>query len=139
MYVAGASDSKVYPYDTPDPIDTRLTSLTLSDPDCGECSPSQREYEGIASDGVTETTVAAPTEQRRATVVIEPADSGEVADSHQATVADGTEITVTVTSPDASRTRAHLVRLGEGGGGGDRGAVGSNSNHDTPKRRPRTL
>ena len=44
----------------------------LRDPDFGEFSPSQREYEGIAGDGVTETTVAAPAEQRHETVVIEP-------------------------------------------------------------------
>ena len=110
MYVADESDTKVYTYNMPDAIDARLASLTLSDVDIGEFSSSQTEYTGTAADGTTATTVQAEAEQRRATVAIEPDDSDEVADGRQAAV--GTEITVTVTSADGSRTKTYRVRFG---------------------------
>ena len=113
MYVVDQSDDKVYSYNMPAAIDTRLASLTLSGVDFGEFSPGQTEYVGVPADGVTETTLAAEAEQRGAMVVIEPAESDEATDGHQAAVADGTEITVTVASADSSRTRVYRVRFGE--------------------------
>ena len=113
MYVADASDGKVYSYNMPDAIDARLASLTLSGVDIGEFSGSQTEYEGVASEGVTETTVEASAAQRRATVVIEPADSDEVADGDQVGLDGLEEITVTVTSADESRKKVYRVRFGD--------------------------
>ena len=113
MYVADASDGKVYSYNMPDAIDARLASLTLSDVESGEFSGSQTEYEGVASEGATETTVEVSAEQRRATVVIEPADAGEIADGHQVGLDGLKEITVTVTSEDGSRKKVYLVRFGD--------------------------
>ena len=121
MYVADASDGKVYSYNMPAAIDTRLASLTLSGVDFGEFSPGQTEYVGVPADGVTETNVAAEAEQRGAMVVIEPAESDEATDGHQAAVADGTEITVTVTSADGSRTKVYRVRFGDAVDAGDAG------------------
>ena len=109
MYVAVASDGKVYTYNMPDAIDARLASLTLSDVEIGEFSSSQTEYEGVAGDGVTETTVDASAAQRLATVAIAPADSDEDADGHQVALEDVSEITVTVTSADESRERVYRV------------------------------
>ena len=113
MYVADASDGKVYSYNMPDAIDARLDSLTLSGVDIGEFSSDTTEYEGVAADGVTETTVEASAAQHRATVAIDPADSDEATDGRQAAVAGGTEITITVTSADESRTKVYRVRLGD--------------------------
>ena len=113
MYVADESDGRVYTYNMPDDIDARLASLSLSDVEIGEFSGSQPEYEGVASEDATATTVEAVAVQSGATVVIEPDDSDEDANGHQAAVADGSEITVTVTSPDAIRTRVYRVRIGE--------------------------
>ena len=103
MYVADASDGKVYSYNMPDAIDARLDSLTLSGVDIGEFDPGRPDYEAVVADGVTETTVEAEAAQSAATVEIAPADADEDADGHQVAVADGSEITVTVTS---DRTRA---------------------------------
>ena len=58
-----------------------------------------------------ETTVEAEAAQRRATVVVAPADTDEDTDGHQAAVAGGSEVTVTVSSPDGSRTRIYRVRI----------------------------
>ena len=126
MYVVDATDDRVYSYNMPDAIDTRLASLTLSGVDIGEFSSSQTDYEGVADEGVTETTVEAEAAQTGAEVAIDPPDAGEDADGHQAAVADGTEITVTVTSADASRKKVYLVRIGEAGPSANclRGAIG---------------
>ena len=59
MYVADESDDRVYSYNMPDAIDARLASLSLSGVDIGEFSSSNTEYEGVVSEGVTETTVEA--------------------------------------------------------------------------------
>ena len=111
MYVADASDGKVYSYNMPDGGDARLASLTLSDVEIGEFSPGRLEYEGVAAEGVAETTVAASPVQRGATLGIGPTDAGMDAAGHQATVEDGSEITVTVSSPDGSRTKVYRVRI----------------------------
>ena len=112
MYVADANDGRVYTYNMPDAIDARLASLTLSDVEIGEFSSSQPDYEGVVADGVTETTVVAEAVQSGASVVIEPPDSDEVADGRQAALDGLEEITVTVTSPDESRTKVYRVRIG---------------------------
>ena len=113
MYVADANDGRVYSYNMPDAIDARLASLTLSGVDIGEFSPGQPEYEGVAGEGVTETTVEASAAQRLATVAIAPEDSDEDAEGRQVSL-DGVEaITVTVTSADGSRTKVYLVRFGD--------------------------
>ncbi len=111
MYVADSSDGKVYSYNMPDGIDARLVSLALSDVEIGEFSPGQTEYEGVASEGATETTVEAAA-ARRTAVAIDPRDADEVADGHQVALDGLDEITVTVTSPDESRRGVYLVRIG---------------------------
>ena len=113
MYVADESDDKVYSYNMPDAIDARLASLTLSGVDIGEFSPGQTDYEGVAADGVTETTVEAEATQRRATVIVSPSDAdGDPENGHQVAVEAGSEITVTVSSADGNRTRVYRVRFG---------------------------
>ena len=115
MYVADESDDKVYSYNLPDALDARLASLTLSGVDIGEFSSGRTEYEGVADDGVTETTVGAEAAQRGATVAVDPADADEDAAGHQVAIADGAEIMVTVTSSDGSRRKVYRVMLGEAG------------------------
>ena len=113
MYVADASDGKVYTYNMPDAIDARLASLTLSDVEIGEFAPGRTRYHGVVSSGVTETMVAVATAQRDATVTIVPADAEGDAEGHQVATGDGTGVTVTVTSPDGSRTKVYRVLLSE--------------------------
>ena len=129
MYVADESDGRVYSYNLPDAIDARLASLTLSGVEFGEFSSRTEEYAGVLADGVTETTVAAEATQRRASVSIEPPDANQVAAGHQVAIEDVSEITVTVTSADESRTKVYLVRFGQEQAAGPapdclRGAVG---------------
>ena len=113
MYVADENDDKVYSYNLPAAIDARLASLTLSGIDIGEFSATREEYEGVAAESVTETTVMAEALQPRATVTIDPPDADEDAENgSRAAVEDGTEITVTVTSEDGSRKRVYRVRIG---------------------------
>ena len=112
VYVADESDDKVYSYNLPGAIDARLASLTLSGIEFGEFDPGRTEYEGVAGEGVTETTVEAEAAQRGATVAIAPADTDAEADGHQVALQDLGEITVTVSSADGSRRRVYVVRLG---------------------------
>ena len=51
--------------------------------------------------------------QRRADVGIEPPDADAEADGHQVALQDLSEISVTVSSADGSRTKTYRVRLGE--------------------------
>ena len=95
MYVADASDARVYSYNMPNAIDARLSSLTLSGVDIGEFSPNHEEYEGAADEGVTETTVTAEAMQRRADVDIDPPDADEAAEGHQVALEGLGEIMVT--------------------------------------------
>ena len=113
MYVADASDGKVYSYNMPDAIDARLATLTLSGVDIGEFDRNGTEYEGVAGEGVTETTVEAAAVQPGATVAIEPADADEEADGHQVVLQELDEITVTVTSADGSREKVYRVSFPE--------------------------
>ena len=113
MYVADESDGRVYSYNLPDAIDARLASLTLSGVEFGEFDPGRSDYEGTGGEGVTETTVEAAAMQRRADVGIEPPDADGEADGHQVALQDLSEISVTVSSADGSRTKTYRVRLGE--------------------------
>ena len=110
MYVADESDDKVYTYNMPDAIDARLATLTLSGVDIGEFDRGRTQYEGTPGDGVTETTVTAEAMQPRADVDIDPPDADAGTEGHQVSL-DGTEIAVTVMSPDGSRTRVYRVAL----------------------------
>ena len=111
MYVADASDDRVYSYNMPDAIDTRLASLTLGGVQFGEFLPRRTEYEGVADEGVTQTTVEAAAAQSGAEVAIDPPDADEAADGHQLALGGVEEITVTVRSADGSRERVYRVRL----------------------------
>ena len=114
MYVADASDGKVYTYNMPDAIDARLASLTLSGVDFGEFDSAQAEYAGTAGDDVTETSVAAEAVESGATVVVEPDDDdGDPENGHQVALEEVPEITVTVTSADESRERVYRVLVGD--------------------------
>ncbi|MYK26900.1 MAG: PQQ-binding-like beta-propeller repeat protein [Dehalococcoidia bacterium] len=108
MYVADASDGKVYTYNMPDAIDARLASLTLSGIDIGEFEPDRTDYQGVIAKGVTETTVTAKAMQRGTQVAIDPPDAKD-ADGYQVVIEGVTEIAITVTSPDGTRTRAYRV------------------------------
>ena len=110
MYVADASDDKVYTYNMPDAIDARLASLTLSGIDIGEFDPDRTDYQGVIREGVTETTVEAGAVQHRTAVSVEPDDSdGNTANGHQVVLDGLTEITITVMSADRSRTKTYRV------------------------------
>ena len=113
IYVADASDGKVYSYNMPDAIDARLASLTLSGVDIGEFSSSQTEYEGTPDESATQTTVMAAAMQQGADVAIDPTDADEEADGHQVALADLGEITVTVTSAGGSREKVYRVSFPE--------------------------
>ena len=113
MYVADESDARVYTYNMPDAIDARLSSLTLSGVDIGEFDRNRTDYQAVVADGVTETTVTAEAMQRRTDIAIDPPDIDEAAEGYQVALEDLTEITVTVTSADGSRTKTYRVRLGE--------------------------
>ena len=114
MYVADEHDGRVYSYNMPDAIDARLASLTLSGIDIGEFSPITREYAAVAPTGVTVTTVDAHAEQPGTSVDIAPRDADARVSGHQVAIADGVEVTVTVTSTDGSRKRAYRVRIALG-------------------------
>ena len=113
LYVADENDDRVYSYNMPDAIDARLASLTLGGVQFGEFLPRRTEYEGVADEGVTETTVEAVAVQSGAEVAIDPPDADEAADGHQLALGGVEAITVTVTSPDGSRERVYRVRFAE--------------------------
>ncbi len=115
MYVADATDDRIYTYNMPDATDARLASLTLSGVEIGEFDPGQTDYTGVAGVGVTETIVEAETRREGATIVIDPADADERADGHQVALPGLEAIAVTVTSQDGSRERVYRVALGEAG------------------------
>ncbi len=112
MYVADESDGRVYSYNLPDAIDARLASLTLSGVEFGEFDPGVTEYEGVAGDGVTETTAEAGAVQRRTDVAIHPPDDDDDdANGHQVLLQGASEITVTVTSQDGTRRKVYRVAI----------------------------
>ncbi len=111
MYVADGSDGRVYSYNTPDATDARLASLTLGGIEIGEFSPTWREYAAVAPAGVTETTVDSHPVQPGTSVVIAPADADARRSGHQVAIADGVEVTVSVTSIDGRRERVYRVSI----------------------------
>ena len=116
MYVADESDDRVYTYNMPDAIDARLASLTLSGVDIGEFDPARTDYEGSVGEGVTETVVTAEAMQRRTDVAIDPLDAdGDDANGYQVDLSSVSEVTITVTSADGSRTRVYRVQFPETG------------------------
>ena len=114
MYVADEHDGRVYSYNMPDAIDARLASLTLSGIDIGEFSPITREYAAVAPTGVTVTTVDPHAVQPGTSVDIAPRDADARVSGHQVAIADGVEVTVTVTSTDGSRKGVYRVRIALG-------------------------
>ena len=112
IYVVDDGDDKVYTYNMPDAIDARLDSLSLSGIAFGQFSPLRKSYAAILSGSLTETTVQASAVQEEATVTPAPADAdANPENGHQAAVADRQVVTVTVISPDGSRTRVYQVWL----------------------------
>ena len=111
MYVADESDAKVYTYNMPSAIDSRLASLTLSGVEIA-FDPGTPEYRGIPAGGATQTTVTARAARGGASIAVTPGDADADASGHQASLDGTSEITVTVTSPDGSRTKTYRVRLG---------------------------
>ena len=111
MYVADASDGRVYTYNMPDAIDARPSSLTLSGVDVGDFDPGQTDYAGVIAEGVTETTVVAEAMQHRTDIAIHPPDADQGAGGHQVSVKGGGNINVTVTSADGLRTRSYRVSI----------------------------
>ena len=116
MYVADEHDDRVYSYNMPDAIDARLASLSLGGVEMGEFDPATGDYEGVPGEGVTRTTVAALPAQPGAEVGIDPPDADEGVPGHQVALGGRDEITVTVTSPDGTRSRVYRVRLPHGDG-----------------------
>ena len=111
MYVADESDARVYSYNMPNAIDSRLASLTLSGVEIA-FDPGTPEYRGIPVGGATQTTVTARAARGGASIAVTPGDADADASGHQASLDGTSEITVTVTSPDGSRTKTYRVRLG---------------------------
>ncbi len=111
MYIADASDGKVYTYNMPDALDARLASLALSGVEIGDFDPLRTSYAGAPGERVTTTTVEAAAVQQGTRIVIEPEDANPGAAGHQVALAGLQEITVSVTSQDGSRTRVYRVAL----------------------------
>ena len=112
IYVVDEQDDKVYSYNLPDVIDARLASLSLSGVEIDEFSPGRPTYNALAETAATVTTVEAIAAQEAATVVIAPTDSdGDAENGHQVALGRQTEITITVTSSDGSRTRSYRVLI----------------------------
>ena len=109
MYVADESDDKVYTYNMPDAIDARLATLTLSGVEIGEFDGGRTKYEGVPGVGVTETTIKATTVQRRTDVDVDAPDADGEADGHQVALDGLSEVTITATSADGSRTKIYRV------------------------------
>ena len=112
LYVADASNGRVYTYNMPAVIDARLASLALEGIDIA-FGHDTLEYHGIPVGGATQTTVTARAARAGATIAVTPADADADASGHQVSLDGASEITVTVTSPDGSRTRVYRVHLGE--------------------------
>ena len=112
IFVADEQDDQVYTYNMPDAIDARLASLTLSSVEFGEFLPGQPKYAAVVDAGLAQTTVEAEAAQDQATIEITPADAdNNPTNGHQASLLDGQQITVEVTSADGSRTLVYRVGI----------------------------
>ena len=101
--VADAGDHRVYTYSMSAAIHARLASLTLDGIDVGEFDPATTEYEGVITEGVTQTAVTAEAMQRRTAVVVDPPDADRTPRGTKSPCR-GSKNTVTVTSQDGTRT-----------------------------------
>ena len=108
VFVADEQDDHVYTYNMPDAIVAQLASLSLSDVQIDEFSPGRLTYTAQADSVATVTTVEAIATQEAAIVVIAPAD-GDTENGHQVALGEETQITITVSSVDGSRTRSYRV------------------------------
>ena len=87
-----------------------LSGLSLSDITLSpEFEAGTTDYVGVASAGITETTVAA-TAESGATVTIAPPDSKSGTDGHQADISQGTEIAI-VASADGKLSTMYTVTV----------------------------
>ncbi len=114
MYVADESDGRVYTYNMPDAIDTRLASLSLSGVEFGEFSQLRYDYASETIPHGNIATLTAVPAQEGATVKIEPPDhDGDPENGHHVRLLPSLEVTITVTSPDGSRERVYRVALAD--------------------------
>ena len=111
VYVADDVDERLYTYNIPDSIDARLASLHLTNAILDEFSANRLTYSAVTVPGKVSSTVSAVAEQEAATLAIAPADSNAEQDGHQVPLVDETQILVTVTSEDGSRTRDYSVQV----------------------------
>ena len=108
IYVVDEQDDKVYSYNMPDAIIAGLATLGLSGIEIGDFSTGRLTYTAMADTNATATTVEAIATQEAATVVIAPTDA-DAENGHQVALAAETEIVVTVTSGDGSRTKPYRI------------------------------
>ena len=103
-------DDKLYSYNIPDAIITQLASFSLSDIELGEFSARELEHTAVPEASIGVTTMEAASAIEGSMIVIAPDDAdADPGNSHQVAIADGTEIEITVTSKDTSRTRQYRV------------------------------
>ena len=92
--------------------DAALRVLTLTDVDVGAFRSAHGSYAAAVLNAVTATTVTATPFADGATVVIEDARGATTGRARSVSLSEGdNEITVTVTSPDGTRTRAYTVAV----------------------------
>ena len=92
--------------------DAALRALTLTDVDVGAFRSAHGSYAAAVLNAVTATTVTATPFADGATVVIEDARGATTGRARSVSLSEGdNEITVTVTSPDGTRTRAYTVAV----------------------------
>ena len=112
VYVADARDDRVYSYNLPDAIDARLGSLSLEPLELPGFSPQQQRYELSVDGDISQSTVEAAPAHEGAVVEISPVDTdGNPQNGHQVALAEETEIEITVTSEDGSRTRVYVIAI----------------------------
>lgn len=114
MYVADEQKDRIFTYNMPNATDASLSSLTLSDFELSDFHPTLSRYLVGLTDAPEQTTVSATAAQDGAVVSITPADlDGDESNGHQAAVAEGGQIGITVTAPDGLRQRFYTVSFGE--------------------------
>ena len=112
IFVADEQDDRVYTYNMPDALDARLAALSLSGLSLAEFSPQRTEYRVTAAAALGRTTIEVKPEQDQAQVEIEPDDiDADPQNGHQVELRDGQQITVRVSSADASRSQLYRVRI----------------------------
>ena len=112
VYVADARDDRVYSYNLPDAIDARLGALSLEALELPGFSPQQQRYELSVDGGISQTTVEAAPAHEGAAVEISPVDAdADPQNGHQVALDEETEIEITVTSEDGSRSRVYVIAI----------------------------